>query len=750
VKSSRRIPPALAGLAASILIFAIAAVSALWLYTRSQASHKQDFKDDLLHSAGAAASLIDVKLHGTFVSTAQETSPEYLSAIAVLDRIKNSNKGMKFIYTCVQKHGSIFFVLDPTPAGDADHDGVDDKSHIMQWYPDAGEACRRALATGKPMADDKPYTDSWGTFMSAYAPFFDDSGKLAGVVGVDKELTEYIHEAKGMREAGWYGLGIGSVLSLLVGLGVFAGARALAAADAVKQKALEEAEKAARAKADFLAVMSHEIRTPLSGMMGMLDALLRAGLQGRHLELARKALSSAEGMLSLLNDILDFSKIEAGAITLESRPFDAAVIATEALEVFQAKAEEKGLSLSLRAGAEGDHRVVGDPTRLRQVLLNLIGNAVKFTKAGNVRVTLSRLDGKRLEFRVEDTGIGIPADKLGALFRSFSQADVSTTREYGGTGLGLAICKHLVEAMGGNIGVSSAPGEGTVFHFNLPLPPSGADASEPSSGKSAAPRAALPPGMRVLLVEDNPVNREVAAMVLGELGCRFDTAVNGREAVSMADSNAYAAVLMDCRMPVMDGFQATAAIRELDAAHASVPIIAMTANSLEGDREMCLAAGMDDYLTKPVRVDTLRAALERCLGGGGAAAPDPDRNLRVSLPEGPSIDRATLDELALLAGEGNPDFLAKVIRLFLESGNPNVVEIEKAVSSRNAQKLWSLAHDLKGGGTNMGALKLSSLCQELENAGEAGQWPLAEDLAARVKDEMAKVAEELAPLAKPG
>jgi signal transduction histidine kinase/CheY-like chemotaxis protein/HPt (histidine-containing phosphotransfer) domain-containing protein len=764
---SKRMPPALAGLGASILIFSIAAVSAFFLYTRSLANHKQDFREDLLHTAGAAASLIDVNLHNKFVSPAQETTAEYLSAIAVLDRIKNSNKGMKFIYTCVLLQDTIYFVLDPTPAGDADGDGVDDKSHIMQTYPDAGDACRRALATGKPMADEEPYTDAWGTFLSAYAPFFDTKGNLVGVVGVDKELTEYTLEARGMREAGYIGLGIGFVLSVLVGFGVFLGARALQIANVQRQKALEAAEKAAKVKAEFLAVMSHEIRTPLSGVIGMLDALLRSKLEGKQGDLARKARSGAETMLALLNDILDFSKIEAGAITLESAPFDAVAVAEEALDVFRDKAGEKGLKLLVRPQAGCDFHVLGDSARLRQVLFNLVGNAVKFTKTGEVRVVVQWTERPGaaepgLEFRVEDTGIGIPKDKQGQLFQSFSQADVSTTREYGGTGLGLAICRHLVELMGGRIGLASAHGEGSVFFFTLPLPAEAARTRQDSSaGKAPAAGPGKYRGLRLLLAEDDPVNREVALLLVGDMGCSADVAVNGSEAVALAAANDYAVVMMDCRMPEMDGFQATAAIRALGGPRSRVPIVAMTANSLEGDKEACLRAGMDDYLTKPMRLETLLAALDRRLAGAskiGRSAPpvSPSEDSAAGDWEtdqvrprdySRAVDQGVLEELSQLAGEGNPAFLGKLIKLFLEAAPADVAGMEKAVSRRDAHGLGSMAHDLKGSGANMGAFRLSDLCQSLEDAGEAEAWEHAEDLLSGVKAELAKVEAELGPLA---
>jgi CheY-like chemotaxis protein/HPt (histidine-containing phosphotransfer) domain-containing protein len=486
----------------------------------------------------------------------------------------------------------------------------------------------------------------------------------------------------------------------------------------------------------------------MNGVIGFTDLLLDTPLteeQERHVDGIR---TSGESLLAIINDILDFSKIEAGMLTVDTIDFDLRTTVEHSLRLFEEAARRKHVHMELVMVEDVPSAVRGDPARLRQVLANLLGNAVKFTNAGQIVVQLSieRDDGSAIVVRCEvcDTGIGIPAELVKALFRPFVQADGSITRQFGGTGLGLAISKRLVELMGGAIGVDSTPGVGSTFWFTVPLttrpptpatlracvsePPAAAQAAETSEAPVAsiarharAKRAPSTERLSILVAEDNPVNQDVTRGQLERLGYSVDVVGNGSEAVRALERTPYAAVLMDCQMPEMDGFTATAEIRRREGAGRHTPIIALTAHAMQGERDRCLHAGMDDHLAKPVKRHELAHALERWAGpsDGQSASTRTDERDDSAFDR---IDESVIEEVQREVGS---ELLASFVERVLSDVSGM---IDRLVQPREEVPFTTLeheAHRLLGGCRTLGFRGLGHVCEQIETDARAradGNW----------------------------
>lgn len=508
-------------------------------------------------------------------------------------------------------------------------------------------------------------------------------------------------------------------------------------------EARDKAEEATRAKSEFLALMSHEIRTPLNGLLGISELLNSTNLDVQQKEFVDIIRLSGESLLQVINDVLDFSKIEANRMQLENAPYRVREVVEESLTILSGRAKEKGLKLEAELSSGLPEVVVGDKARLRQVLLNLLGNAIKFTEQGSVKVILLLREktphGYVLGFEVRDTGIGIDLEQARGLFSAFQQADASTFRKYGGSGLGLTICKNIVELMGGKIWVESQPGEGSSFFFTIragksdqeKLPIARRDELSVNDGRLLAEQAPL----RILLVEDNDINRLLAVKLLERLGYKVVSAADGKEAFSMVQQKKFDLVFMDVQMPEWDGLEATRHIRrELPHDHQPV-IVAMTAFAGQEDRKACSDAGMDDYVSKPITTGDLERVILKWgkkAGGsqpgvnGGASPPTavlPDFS-GVQLVENNAIQR-----LMEIARQSDPGFVHQVMELFLKQAPGSIQEITSGAASGDLEKVWKAAHKLKGTSLQMGASRLGAICKALEESGRSGDDPLVKGLA---------------------
>lgn len=878
-----------AGFVAGSIVFVASLVTGLFVYNKSLVSYKTEIRENLIRVAASAASIIDVEQHKQFSTPETQNTVEYQKALEPLRKIVNSQEDIRFMYTCILKDGKVYFILDPTPAGDADKDGVEDKSNVMDEYSEPSPALISALARGKPDADDEPYADSWGMFISGYAPFFDKDGKAVGIVGIDLSAENYLSRISGIRQSAFNGLIIALFMSLTIGTGVFFGRLAsiktkhekdlsdealstqknvlemvakgddcrtvlnricaslshleagvaivvsdnnefivesavgiltplldekyfpgescpiqrvfwdalavnlqprdgpteckfvrtldsfgaqnvwcepivsangevmgvLLSAQTTNEKrsafeylqihaasqlaeiaisryrnirtlalARDEAISALKVKSSFLANMSHELRTPMIGIIGMTQFLLETDLQDEQRENAETIGKSANSLLTVINDILDSAKLEAGKMTIEKTPFNVRKTIEDVVELVSAASSNKNIDVFCHIQPGFNGHILGDSTRISQIVTNLMGNAIKFTKSGYVLVEMSCESASEdvgvLTIAIEDTGIGIPEDRINAVFETFTQADTSTTRRFGGTGLGLSICKQLAEMMGGSIRAQSEEGKGSRFIVTLPVEKFAANSADgwmntkalsgkrallckpkelgatiikeqleywdcevnyvsefdqtavatnydfvmistelipftepidtdakifrlfkqgiadpyPQQTKSVIYKPVTPSRLyhaffsadkkqtikkenkihrtgRVLLAEDNLVNQKIAKRILERIGFEVTIACDGQEAVDFALSDSFDLIFMDIHMPMLDGVKATRQIRQ-DSAN-QTPIVAMTANTSEADRQACFEAGMDDFLTKPIDLVALQEVLDRWL-----------------------------------------------------------------------------------------------------------------------------------------
>ncbi|MBI5863767.1 MAG: response regulator [Planctomycetes bacterium] len=663
---------------AATVVFVTAGLCILSTWQRGQIAFDEEVRTNLIRLASASAAVVDPVAHQRITQPEQLNGPEYNQAVAPLREILHHTPGIKYVYTVIQQDDTVYFILDSADPGDHDGDGKDDQSHVMEEYEDADEQMLQALKSGEAISSAEPYEDDWGRFMSAYAPIHDADGGMIALVGVDITAENYDKRIGAMKSAALWSLIPAAILSLVVGVATAFLRRAsqlalrkrdhaerllcehietLAGSNEALAEARREAEAGSAAKSAFLANMSHEIRTPMTAILGFADMLAERNLNAEQqrdcIETIRR---NGEHLLGLINDILDLSKIEAQMLTTERIPTPVSGIIRDTVTSLRSRAEAKGLSVSAEIGPDVPRLILSDPLRVRQILINLLGNAIKFTEKGSVGVTANVVqrpqDTPVIEICVRDTGIGLTPEQLAKLFKPFSQADQSTTRRFGGTGLGLHISQRVANLLGGEIRIESQYGAGSAFFLVLPAISADESASRESTSPAFSPEAQKPEatatagplvplaGRKILLAEDGPDNQRLISFHLRRAGAEVTIADNGRRAIelltidgtfegALRDPPPFEIMLLDMQMPVLDGYGTATALRQRGFAR---PIVALTAHAMQGDRDRCIAAGCDEYATKPIVARDLVACVLRLLAEPYTHTPQDQSAARAAEP----------------------------------------------------------------------------------------------------------------------